>query len=174
MPVILKHPANGSSVATAFASTPEELEEELNLFFTGGRDEVMLEHHIRGKEITIGVIEGFRNAPLYVLFPAEVHKSGQYLTHEERMTSDGFVCPARLPDDELKAIEEAAQNIFEVFGLRHFATFDFIISPTGIYFLEADSVPALHNSSYLQKALDANGIRLSDFVGHVLSLAMKK
>ncbi|MDP3996783.1 MAG: hypothetical protein Q8P86_03775 [bacterium] len=59
-------------------------------------------------------------------------------------------------------------------GLRHYSRSDFIIHPKrGIYFLEANTLPGLTEESLLPKSVVAVGSSLTEFLDHVISLAVK-
>lgn len=82
--------------------------------------------------------------------------------------------PANITNDEKKIIEDAVKKIRETLGLRHFATADFIVHPKrGVFLLEINTDPSLHEHSPVYKALDAGGIKHHEFLDHVLRLALK-
>lgn len=82
--------------------------------------------------------------------------------------------PANITKDEKKIIEDAVAKIRETLGLRHFATADFIVHPKrGVYLLEVNTDPSLHEHSPVYKSLDAGGIKHHEFLDHVLRLALQ-
>lgn len=82
--------------------------------------------------------------------------------------------PANLSKDEKKIIDDAMAKIRETLGLRHFATADFIVHPKrGVYLLEINTDPSMHEHSAVYKALDAGGIKHHEFLDHVLRLALQ-
>ena len=82
--------------------------------------------------------------------------------------------PANITSDEKKIIEEAVAKVRETLGLRHFATADFIVHPKrGVYLLEVNTDPSLHEHSPVYKALDAGGIKHHEFLDHILRLALQ-
>lgn len=82
--------------------------------------------------------------------------------------------PANITSDEKKIIEDAVRKVRESLGLRHFATADFIVHPKrGVYLLEVNTDPSLHEHSPVYKALDAGGIKHHEFLDHVLRLALQ-
>lgn len=81
--------------------------------------------------------------------------------------------PANLTSEEKKTIEEAVAKIKETLGLRHFATADFIVHPKrGVYLLEINTDPSLHEHAPVYKALDAAGIKHHEFFDHLIRLAL--
>ncbi len=82
--------------------------------------------------------------------------------------------PANITADEKKIIQDAVAKIRESLGLRHFATADFIVHPKrGVYLLEVNTDPSMHEHSPVYKALDAGGIKHHEFLDHVLRLALQ-
>lgn len=82
--------------------------------------------------------------------------------------------PANITSDEKKIIEDAVRKVRETLGLRHFATADFIVHPKrGVYLLEVNTDPSLHEHSPVYKALDAGGIKHHEFLDHILRLALQ-
>jgi len=82
--------------------------------------------------------------------------------------------PANITTDEKKIIEDAVRKVRESLGLRHFATADFIVHPKrGVYLLEVNTDPSLHEHSPVYKALDAGGIKHHEFLDHILRLALQ-
>ncbi len=82
--------------------------------------------------------------------------------------------PANLTQKEKDTIKQAIQTIRDSFGLRHFATADFIVHPRrGVYLLEINAHPHLHEHSPIFKSLDAAGIKHHEFLEHLLRLALE-
>ncbi len=83
--------------------------------------------------------------------------------------------PASLTEGEKKVVEEAMRKVRDTLGLRHFATADFIIHPRrGVYMLEVNTQPGLHEHSPIYKSLDAAGVRHHEFLDHLLKLALRR
>ncbi len=83
--------------------------------------------------------------------------------------------PANLKNEEKLAIEEAMKAAREALNLRHFATADFIVHPRrGVYLLEINTQPGLHEHSPIYKSLDAAGVKHHEFLDHLLRLALRR
>ena len=114
-------------------------------------EQVIIEEYIRGKEATVAIIEDFRDKKHYTLIP----ESNGMLTTIEK-----------------KALQDIAMHIHKTLGLRHYSDTDFIVSPRGVYVLETNSQPALHQEALLPKALHAVGSSYQEFLRHVINLAI--
>jgi D-alanine-D-alanine ligase len=123
---------------------------------------VLVEEFIKGQEASVGVIENFRNQKLYSLPVVEIR--------------DGMhVVPAKFSMELKKKLEEAAIKAHKAIGARHYSETDFIITPKGrIYVLEINTQPKLAEGETFTKALESVGVKYSDFLDHLITLALKK
>lgn len=174
MPVVIKPPTGGSSLGMSFAETPEELWEGIKEALNYA-DEIILEQHILGREATVGVIDEFRGRKYYALMPIEIDKENKNDIWSYKKKYDGSAfeyCPGRFSKEEKNELERLAILAHEAIGARHYSRSDFIISPRGIYFLEINTLPGLTAESLVPKALDSSGAKMSEFLDHVISLAL--
>ena len=151
-PLIVK-PANASgSLSVSLAHTFHELKQAIKETFTHS-PRVLVEEFVKGDEVSCAVIEEARGERIYALLPA----------------SREF----KLSVEENKFVEEMAKRAHEVLGLRHYSDSDFIITPKRkIYILETNSLPVLHKGSPMHQSFSETGWRHSDFVDHILKLAV--
>ncbi len=123
---------------------------------------VIVEEHIPGVRLAVGVLERFRNERLYILPLAETAPTSK------------VVCPARVKRAVKESITEAARTLFGAFGLRHYALFEFVASEGGIYFLDVRTLPALSDGAPFSSALEAVGVEIREFTEHLISLALAR
>ena len=122
----------------------------------------LVEEYIPGPRLAVGVVERFRGELLYVLPLAEMEPTGT------------LNCPARVRRAMKGEIVEAARGLFGAFGLRHYALFEFVARDHEVYFLDVRGLPALHERSPFASALEAVGVTLGEFAGHLVSLALAR
>lgn len=174
LPMILKPIKKGSSVGIHVARDFADLIRALESM-TPEHDEILVEELIRGKEATVGVVEGFRNESLYPLLPIEVKIPSDRAFYDYTARYGGateHVCPGCFNESEKIAMQEAAQKAHEILGLRHYSATDFIIHPTrGLYVLETDSIPSFTGYSLFPVGLEAVGSSHKDFLEHIIELA---
>jgi D-alanine-D-alanine ligase len=84
------------------------------------------------------------------------------------------ICPGNFTDDEKRIMQDAAHAVHETLGLSHYSRSDFIVAPSGIYFLEVNTLPGLTPASLLPKSLEAVGVSFPQFLEHLLSLALNE
>lgn len=173
---IVKPVAGGSSVDTHHAASSSELAAILNDIFTR-RDEVLVEEFIRGREATVGVVEGLRGETLYSLPVVEIVPPPSHSFFASDVKYDGRteeICPGRFSRDEKEALTTAAQLAHQALGLSHYSRSDFIVSDNGIYFLETNTLPGLTQTSLFPQMLSAVGHSFDDFILHLMRTAIKK
>ncbi len=175
-PAIVKPVAGGSSVGTNIAHTFQGLQHALEQAFAVS-PEVLVEEYIKGREATVGVIDHFRNEPIYALMPVEIIPPSEHSFFSYDAKYGGQTIervPGNFSYAENQELQRIAKAVHEGMGLSHYSRSDFILSKRGIYFLEVNTLPGLTKESLLPKALGAVGASLSHFIDHVLSLARRK
>ncbi len=175
MPCIIKPHGSGSSVGVAIAKSISELELALEnaLKFS---DNAIVEEFISGKEGTCGVVEDFRGMKLSPLPPVEIVKpvtSGFFDYSAKYSGQSKEICPGNFSEKEKKQMQDMAVKAHVVLGLRHYSRSDFIVNPKrGVYILEVNTLPGLTKESLLPKSLKAVGCTLSQFLDHIIILAL--
>jgi D-alanine-D-alanine ligase len=177
-PAIIKPVMGGSSVGMTLASDYHSLVRGLERAWEYS-PKALVEEYIRGKEATVGIIDHFRNEKSYSLLPVEiVPPSGSpFFDYDAKYGGatlervPGFFAP-----HEKRELMRAARAVHEALNLNHYSRSDFIVGRRGVYFLEANSAAAvgLTKESLLPKALHAVGVKLSQFLEHVIELARGK
>ena len=174
-PWVVKPVDRGSSVGLFLAKNIDELATAIEKSFEF-TDVVLIEEYIKGREATCGLVEGLRGEELYPLFPIEIIRpdGAQIWNYDDKYSGEtNEICPGNFSEEQKKAIQEMSLAVHRALGLRHYSRTDFIISPRGIYFLETNTLPGLTDASLLPKALLAVGVNYSDFLDHLITLALK-
>jgi D-alanine-D-alanine ligase len=181
-PIIIKPTNSGSSLGVSFANNAGEIKNALKKSFEHS-PKLMVEEYISGKEVTCGVIEGFRGQNFYTLLPAEINsnKKENFYDYDSKYSplADGlesrYKIPGNFKEDEKIQIQEAAALIHKALGLRHYSRSDFILHPKrGLFVLEVNTLPELtHRSSFI-KSLEAAGGNIKEFLSHLISKTLEK
>ncbi|MBI2482239.1 MAG: D-alanine--D-alanine ligase [Candidatus Vogelbacteria bacterium] len=173
-PWVVKPADRGSSVGLFLTRTVQQLTDAIKSCFTY-TDNVLVEEYLRGKEATVGVVEGLRNKSLYALLPIEIRRPTGKAVWDYGDKYNGTtqeVCPGNFTIDEKEELSRQAALAHQVLGLAHYSRSDFMVTPRGIYILETNSLPGMTSESLLPKALQAVGIEYPHFLDHVLRLAL--
>lgn len=174
---VIKPVCSGSSYGVVIAKTLNELADVFNTIFDE-HEAVVVQQYIQGREGTCGVINHLREETTYTLPPIEIiyPKERPVWDYESKydaaLTEE--ICPGNFTKAEKEAMQNAARAIHEALGLRHYSRSDFIVAPSGIYFLEVNNLPGLAPACLMPKALEAVGLSYSDFLDHLISLAIRK
>jgi D-alanine-D-alanine ligase len=174
MPAVVKPVSGGSSVGVTLARSFKDLREGIYKAFEYC-PKVLIEEYINGREATCGIVQGFRGEEIYALMPVEIitsNKSSFFDYNAKYSGETQELCPANFDSIIKDEIQRLAKEVHKALGLRHYSRSDFIVSPRGIYFLEVNTLPGLTEGSLLPKALDAGGTQLSEFLDHLVSLAL--
>lgn len=176
-PSIIKPLALGSSVGISIAKDFFSLEEAVKKAFECS-DKILVEEFIQGKEATCGVVDGFKDSPLYALPPIEIvpPPKMEFYDYNAKYVSDDtqYIIPGNFTDAEKTKIQNVAALVHKTLGLRHYSRSDFIVNPKrGVFFLEVNTLPGLTSHSLIPKSVEAIGCSLPQFLDHVLTLALK-
>ncbi|MFM9877093.1 MAG: D-alanine--D-alanine ligase [Rhodoglobus sp.] len=121
-------------------------------------DSALIEQKITGTEIAIGIIDS-GDGP--VALPAvEIEPLSGVYSFEARYNAGEtrFFVPARVDPDVASRAERAALDAHSALGLRHLSRVDLIVDGAGTpWFLEANVLPGLTETSILPQALEAAG-----------------
>lgn len=121
-------------------------------------DVAVVEQRITGTEIAIGIIDS-GDGP--VALPAvEIEPLSGVYSFEARYTAGEtrFYIPARIEPAVAVRVAEAALSAHRSLGLRHLSRVDMIVDGAGTpWFLEANVLPGLTETSLLPQALEAAG-----------------
>ena len=121
-------------------------------------DVALIEQKITGTEIAVGIIDS-GDGP--VALPAvEIEPLSGVYSFEARYNAGEtrFYVPARIEADASARAAEAALAAHRALGLRHLSRVDIILDGAGTpWFLEANVMPGLTETSVLPQALEAAG-----------------
>ena len=166
--VVMKPADKGSSVGLYKVSGTRELGRVLSRL---PRGEWMIEPRIRGRELTVGILDG-KAMGIVEIAP----KSGDY-DYRSKYTAGAteYLYPARIPDETAAAIRAAAEKLFAACGCRDFARADVILRPDGRFlFLEVNTIPGLTATSLLPKSASCVGLDFPALVRRMIDPAIRR
>ena len=174
-PYVVKPSSEGAShgirVAPSLIALPDVLGDVLDAFGAA-----LVEEYIRGQEVSVGVIENFRDEDLYALPPAHVilPEGSQFmkLQHHEEGTLRHMV-PSRFDHREKSLLTDIARRAPTALELSHFSRADIILTTHGAYLLEVNALPGLYPGSSFPHMLESVGSSVSEFLEHAIRLAMR-
>jgi D-alanine-D-alanine ligase len=176
-PVVVKPVGWGSSIGVSIVGGYAPVLAAIEGLFAEGARSVLVEELIRGREVTVGVVEDLRSDPLYVLPAVEiVPPAGDFFSYEAKYSGvSREICPALFPRKAGDALARAARAAHQALGLRHYSRSDFIITEAGEpYYLETNTLPGMTAESLFPKALAAVGLTMPLFLDHLVNLALAR
>jgi D-alanine-D-alanine ligase len=171
-PSVVKPAASGSSVGVTLARSFTEFTDGITAAFQRST-QVIVEEFIKGRQATVGVIDALRGQARYALpaLETELSRDMAIFDYETKGGTFSVRCPGNFSRQESEELMRMATHAHNALGLRHYSRSDFIVSPKGAYFLEANSLPGLTDTSSLTNALKAVGVSMPEFIDHVIALA---
>ena len=156
-PLVVKPAQGGSAQGVTIVDDAAELPRAMVDAYTYS-DVALVEQKVTGTEIAIGIIDT-GDGP--VALPAvEIEPLSGVYSFEARYNAGEtrFFTPARLSDEITARAAEAAIAAHVALGLRHLSRVDIIVDENGTpWFLEANVLPGLTETSLLPQALEAAG-----------------
>lgn len=168
---VLKPVADGSSVGLVHLTSKAQVPEAAKTL-AGLHLRYLAEAFIEGRELTVGVVDE-EGGPI-ALPVSEVRTipggafdyAGKYLGKgTEELT------PAPITDDERKAAQALGLLAHTTVGCRGYSRTDMILSPSGLVFLEINTLPGLTKASFIPQQLAAAGKDIRAFLARQLELA---
>jgi D-alanine-D-alanine ligase len=164
-PLVVKPDREGSTVGITIVREPGQWEAALA---EAARHDarVLVEGYVPGREITVGIVNG-RVLPAIEIVP----KSGFYDYHSKYTAGQTeYVIPVPMDRDILLRAAEYTRRASHAMGLRGAARLDYRVDPAGnVFFLEANTIPGMTETSLLPKAAKFDGLPFDDLVEEILS-----
>ncbi len=172
--VVIKPVAQGSALGVHFATTPDGIEEAIQRAFVYG-ERVLVEERIKGKEITVAILEreGVEALPVIEVRTPQ----GSWYDFEHRYTPglSEHVIPAPLPKAQYERTQEIAILAHQALGCRDLSRVDFLVPNEGDpIVLEVNTLPGMTPTSLFPDAASAAGISFEALVAHLIDRALKR
>jgi D-alanine-D-alanine ligase len=146
----------------------------------------LIEEFINGRELNVGLLE--TNGKVGVLPVSEIDYSefpdgvpricgyeAKWMTDTPEYQKSKPICPAPLEWVVKKRVEHIAVRAFKLFECRDYARVDFRLDRNGeIYVLEVNPNPDISPSSGMTRAIKAQGMTYSEFIGGLLERALRR
>ncbi len=173
LPLVIKPVRQGSSIGMSIAHNEEELVTGLQTAFEYDR-EVMVEQHVVGREITVGVLgnDELVALPLVEIIPGSEHPFFNYQAKYEAGASQE-ICPADMPSDVVRMAQDYAIKAHEKLKLRGYSRTDMMVNERGVFLLETNTIPGMTPTSLLPQAAAVAGLSFAALLDKLLELAIE-
>ncbi len=169
-PCMVKVCNGGSSVGVSLCNNAEEYEKGLQTAFDLD-EEVLVEEFIRGREFSVGVIDG-KAMPVIEIAP----KTGFYDYKNKYQAGSAIeTCPANIDEHKTREMQTYAERGYRALRLESYARLDFLMNEKGeLYCLEANTLPGMTPTSLLPQEAKAMGIEFPELIEIMLKSALDK
>ncbi|WP_150307474.1 D-alanine--D-alanine ligase family protein [Planctomonas psychrotolerans] len=170
-PVVVKPSSGGSSHGVSIANGTDDLAPAVELALTFDR-EAVVEAFVSGREIDIAV---YRDARGVLRAGAALEISvahGEVFDAESKYDGSArFVVPAPLSSPERQRITEHAHRLYDTFGCRGVARFDFFLTNDGPVLNEINTSPGMTEQSQVPRMYGALGMSYDELVDELVAAA---
>jgi len=159
--------ARGIRVASSIVELPHAIADVLEAYGSA-----LIEEFVRGEEVSVGVIEGFRNEPHYALPPAQVLRSERILMPDMHESGSlEHAVPSPFTYTQKLTMTDMAKTAHKALGLSHFSRADLIVTPRAVYLIEMNAIPGLYPGASFPSMLESVGSSIREFLEHSIALA---
>jgi D-alanine-D-alanine ligase len=176
IPFVIKTPRQGSTVGVHIIRNEREI--DAAIADAGKYDrELLIEKFVPGRELTIGIL-GEQALPILEIIP----KGGFYdFANKYPFLNPGagggaeLVCPAKIPEDRTRAIQDLALRAHRSLGLQVYSRVDLMLPEEGEpSVLEVNTIPGMTEASLLPEAAAAAGIGYAELCARIIELSQAR
>lgn len=165
-PVFIKPNCGGSSVATFFIHSKDEV---LNAVKCGLEVDtsVMIEKYIPGGEYTSFVLNG-------EVFPTlSIKSNSEFFDYESKYSANGAIEEVVYLEEDLQnKINAISKTCWDVFNCKAYVRVDIIISNGVPYVLELNTLPGMTQTSLIPQSAKAKGIEFSELLDKIIEYSL--
>jgi D-alanine-D-alanine ligase len=169
-PWVVKPVSEGSTIGISTVMDRKGLEQAVRRA-QGYDREVLIERFIKGKELTVGILQG-RPLPIIEIVPQKGFYDYQ-AKYTPGMTQ--YLCPARISDQKQNELGRLALKAYHALGCSSCARVDLFLSEEGEAFVtEVNTIPGMTETSLVPKAAAHVGISFPQLVAIICEEASLK
>jgi D-alanine-D-alanine ligase len=174
LPLFIK-PANlGSSVGISKVKVVDEIKPAIDIAFLYDQ-KILIEECILGREIECSVLG---NEHPEASLPGEIKPNHEFYSYQAKYLDENganLEVPAKLPDNLIKKIQEAALKVFQVLEIEGMARVDFFLQEDGKLLVnEVNTIPGFTQISMYPKLWEASGLSYKDLITRLIELAIER
>jgi D-alanine-D-alanine ligase len=174
LPVVIKPEHEGSSIGLTIAKEPQDILSALEKAWRFDR-RCVVEKHIRGTEITAGVLgnNDLMALPLIEICPDQRY---EFFDYEAKYTPGATkeICPARISTELTQKAQHYARIAHRALYCKGYSRTDMILSDDEFYLLETNTIPGMTATSLFPQAAAKAGIEFPKLLDMLIQLAMEK
>lgn len=178
-PVVIKPNNQGSSVGVVIAKNKEEAVKAMEEIFKI-TNEALIQQFIKGRELTVGVLDYGWPGSEYALPPTEIKpKTNHFFDYRAKyeVGASEEITPAHLGEAVTRLVQSAAKQLHKAVGAKGLSRTDIILDEKNQPFiLEINTIPGLTETSLLPQQAAEAGVKFSELLDRIIdaSLGTKK
>jgi D-alanine-D-alanine ligase len=173
LPVVVKPAKSGSAQGVTIVRKPDQLSRAMIDAYVYC-DVAIIERYVAGTELAISIID--LGAGPIALPAVEIQPVAEQFGYQERYTAGetNYFVPARIKKTVAERAANMAIAVHEILGLRHLSRIDMMVDNKGVaWFLEANVLPGLTETSLLPQAVKAAGHSLGEVYLNLAQAAIR-
>ena len=173
LPVVVKPAKSGSAQGVTIVRKADQLSRAMIDAYVYC-DVAIIERYVEGTELAISIID--IGAGPIALPAVEIQPIAGQFGYQERYTAGetNYFVPARIKKTVAERAANMAIAVHEILGLRHLSRIDMIVDSKGVaWFLEANVLPGLTETSLLPQAVTAAGHSLGEVYLNLAQAAIR-
>jgi D-alanine-D-alanine ligase len=174
LPLMVKPARAGSSQGATAVRHAAHLPAAMVGAFAYG-DVAVIEQFVEGREVAVSVLDT-GDGPV-ALPPVEIVPDGGAFDYTARYTAGltEYFTPARLTEEETRAVSTAAIAAHQALGLRDMSRADIIVDAAGVpHILELNVAPGMTETSLFPMAIAAARLDMATVLGQLLDQAASR
>lgn len=167
-PVVVKPVDQGSAIGISIVKKASEFAPAVKAAFKYG-DEVVVEQFVKGKEITVGVLDG------QALPVVEIVPKGKFYDYKSKYAKGGskHIIPARISANVYNQALYNAEKVYKAFKCKALCRVDMIVDGGGkVWVLENNTVPGMTETSLFPDEAKAAGISFEELVFKIIECSL--
>src|SRR3989344_2066791 len=170
LPVVVKPPAEGSSIGVAIVHKKEDFKKAVEEAFRYGSP-ILVDQYIAGRELTVGVLAD-QALPVVEIRPT--HDFFDFTAKYQKGLTD-YIVPAPLPPPVTAKVQAVALAAYQALGCRDFSRADVMLDKNmNPYVLEINTIPGFTATSLLPMAAREAGYNFTQLCEKLIVLAYEK
>ena len=164
VPCVVKPIGCGSSCGVSVVKKVEDLQAALD-FAAAYKQLILVEEFITGREITIGVLDGVA-LPIIEIRP---HEGFYDYKNKYQAGLTDHLCPAPIDEEHTNRAQKLAEKFFTILRMDSYGRIDMFYDEAldDFWFIEANNLPGMTNTSLVPEAAGAAGIKYDDLVERI-------
>lgn len=167
-PVVLKPVSEGSSIGVELIKSESDFLSMIDGYVEKYKH-TFAEQYVKGKELTVGILG--REPDLHVFPILELRPHNEFYDYEAKYTKGmtDFIIPAELSEECTRKVKDTAREVYSHLGLSGVARVDLMIdADENMYFLEANTIPGLTETSDIPAMAQAEGMSSEELMIKIL------